>query len=211
MNFVSWTLAWEWLFYFIAFLLFKFAKYFDIKYFYVIFILILISLFIYMFNKKLETYRFIGFYLGCLIFLLHFNLKNKYLQIISLVSILAQIFMFGYFNQYMISSDFKLLYYIVFDIMVSIFLITLLCQETFLKVIFKSKLLVFLGKISYSFYLTHAMIGIYFSTIFLKNYHFNYFINAVITFIFSVIIAAIFFLITERPYFIYKSAKKNAN
>jgi exopolysaccharide production protein ExoZ len=210
-NFVSWTLAWEWLFYLIAFILFKTKNLFDFKYFYilVISIFILITLFINSIYKQYELFRFVGFYLGCLIYLFNFKIKNSIVHYLSFIFILLQIFFFGYFNESLMTGTFKMLYYFIFDIFVSIFIITLLNQESSLKFIFESKPFLFLGKISYSFYLTHAMIGIYFSTLLTNYFHLNFLFSCISAFHISILVASLFFLIAERPYFLYKSRKRN--
>jgi peptidoglycan/LPS O-acetylase OafA/YrhL len=211
-NFVSWTLAWEWLFYLIAFLLFKINKLFDFKYFHILIISLLIisTIFLNLLYIDYEIYRFVGFYSGCLIYLLNLKIKNKIIHFISFIIILLQIFTYGYFNESLMSGTFKILYYFIFDIFVSIFLITLLHQDSFLKLAFQSKSFLFLGKISYSFYLTHAMIGIYFSTLLTKYFHFNSYISCLSAFLTSIFVASLFFIISERPYFVYKSRKRNA-
>jgi exopolysaccharide production protein ExoZ len=210
-NFVSWTLAWEWLFYLIAFLLFKINKLFNFKYFHILIISILIisTVFLNLLNIDYEIYRFVGFYLGCLIYLTNIKINNRYVHYISFTIILLLITAYGYFNETLMSGSFKILYYFIFDIFVSIFLVTLLHQESYLKYIFQSKPFLFLGKISYSFYLTHAMIGIYFSTLLTNYFHFNFYISCLSALLISIFISSLFFIISERPYFVYKLRKRN--
>lgn len=211
MNFVSWTLAWEWLFYFIAFFIYKIDKFFRSNIFLIIifFLLIFSTILCSFFYKNYQIIRFAGFYLGCLIYLLNLNYRSKMQLYISFTFIFLQILLFGYISEKYLNTTIKIFYYLIFDIFVCILLIGLLKLESFIKNIFKSTPFLFLGKISYSFYLTHAMIGIYISTFLTNYFHLNSFISCINAFLFSILIASIFFIITERPYFIYKSSKKN--
>lgn len=211
MNFVSWTLAWEWLFYFIAYFVLKLKKFVEFNNFFntTLITLVIITISASIFSQNFEIVRFVGFYLGCLIYVYSLKIRNTYIQYISFGIILFQIFIYGYLLPQIQSWYFKHSFYLFFDFNVSVFLIALLHQETFLKNIFQSKPLLFLGKISYSFYLTHALIGIYFSTKLTNIFQLNFYMSCIITVLISIFIAALFFLISERPYFIYKLKKRN--
>ena len=214
-NYVSWSLGWEWLFYSIILFtayLFKRKKKTSL---FILFLITGINVFFSYYIKPQnvilpEPLRFSGFLLGCVLSEYFSYLKNKvfyYLGYISIAIVFLLCLYKGMYQNYIISNDIKLgLYYLFFDIWVCFLIAFLLNYKSFLSKLFELKMIRIFGQISYTFYLTHSLIGIPISkSIYNKvNNIPTMLISYLITIIVTFIISSFLFYFTERNYLLNK-------
>ena len=203
-NYVSWSLGWEWVFYFLIILIF----YFRFRAF-----IFLFCLFILLLHYKLLSFipffRFCAFFIGCLVSILNnninYNINLNNPGKISFFLIIVSIFSFGYLVSFLNSSNTIIIsFYLFFDILVAFLLLHLLNSKSYIIKFFSYKPFIIIGRISYSIYLTHAMLGIYFSEVLYKYFHYNILFHYIVTVLLTLLISSIFFILIERPYFTYK-------
>lgn len=136
--------------------------------------------------------------------LAHLANRVSWLQVILFISILFA----EHRVEYLLPSSAGGWIRIVFAVPLVILVALLLDQTTCLSRIFRSKWLVFLGTISYSIYLSHALIihlaeRLFIPTDFLTNAAY-----IVLTFLVDVGVASLLFWLLERPYFLRKTGEQ---
>lgn len=156
---------------------------------------------------------YLGFILGCLLSYISVNKKIN-IKKITLGFLLLIALFFGSYPYYqgndsiynIISLKFGgLNNFTLFHTLGGALLVFVIVNFKTLQNIFSSKIMVFLGKISFSLYLVHFLfINSLGSYIFVKtvnnfNYHISFLISFIITFSFSVIIACIFYIAIDAP------------
>lgn len=156
---------------------------------------------------------YLGFILGCLLSYISINKKIDIKKITLKFLLLIALF-FGSYPYYqgsdsiysIISLKFGgLNNFILFHTLGGALLVFIIVNLKALQNVFSSKIMVFLGKISFSLYLVHFLfINSLASYIFIKtvpyfNYHISFLISFIITFSFSVVVACIFYTIIDSP------------
>lgn len=232
-NFVTWSLSYEILFYLIAGLwLINYHKYKSKNL--LIFFISLIGLEIfYLITPKsfydgsdwlrLPDVRFIGLFVGAAFAMFYespfFTNAQKYLPALSLFAILACIVNWSpilhefWAIKLGLSTIYSNIYYGMYSILFGILCLSM-CTTRYrnpLQWFFKIRVLRCLGIISYSLYLSHAIFGIPIAFRFIEkhnniqNYPSAYLISLAI----SIVIACFLFNFLEKPYFISKKHKTN--
>lgn len=96
----------------------------------------------------------------------------------------------------------------VWIVPLSLFILTLLDHESVSSKIFSNKLLVFFGTYSYALYLVHSFVIGWAQNFISQNTPFIRLALTILVFIISIALSWILHYLLERPYFIYRSAKK---
>lgn len=225
LNFVTWSLGWEWLFYITMFLTFQLQRKLGKNY--ILYICMAVILFILLITHFLvqsnflgqpinfslpEPGRFCSFYIGIFIATIH---KNKTLFLcrfrcmpIALVSLTALIYIFSVYWNSIISQSYLLsnLYFILVSLSYGSILLALLVQpfsNILIRRALESTPLRIIGQVSYSFYLIHVCFGIHLTNrIFGSSVDslFEIILYYLIAFLISFIAASLLFFIFERPY-----------
>ena len=167
----------------------------------------IILIFTFFYQDENKYYRFVGFYFGILVCLFPIKILNKQLGILFLLNLFFLILIYGKFVENF-SNKFTLpLFYIFFDLNIYLLINHAFSNDTIVKSIFQNKFFFFLGKISYSFYLVHSLLGVFFAKIFIMQLGFpiSNILSYLIAFIFCIIFASILYIISERPYFYFKN------
>lgn len=196
---VTWSLAYEWLFYFslpiLSLLILKFR---NSSIIYVI-SFILIVLFFYIRGFKSEDYFCYGFISGCIpAILIRFDkvqilFKKKYSSFISDISIVLSL----YFITLHKSIN-------VYTLFLSTLIFTLIVLNGSLFGLLKLKTVRFLGDLSYSIYLFHGII-LFFTFRYIMGIDFS---RSLSSFQYSLVIFALTPVVVATSYFVYRNIEK---
>lgn len=217
-NYVSWSLAWEWIFYILLITACILTKKNINKSVLIISTILLINfLFSYVIKQQTlvipDALRFSGFYMGCLLSQHYKKLAKPFLKYFGIVSFFG-LFLFSFLwskHATFIASNklFYGLYFVCIDIMAAMVINLLLNFESILKLLLSSKPFRMLGQISYTFYLSHSFVINAIAPASRATNIYSMISMYVLILAFTVIIASFLFYLTERNYFTAKSIKTN--
>lgn len=216
-NYVTWSLGWEWIFY-VALLLIAVVSSHKVRLSFILigaFVAVNFFAQYYWKNPNIlipDTFRFSSFFIGCAVAAIRINYPVKHsrrtLDVVSVTSLVLLVGFSGIWGAYcaliQASNVMRSSYYFLVGSVAAVLLYSLLSGESFMSKLFSLKILRVLGEMSYSFYLTHAMIGIPFAQHFtgtVSNVHgmvVAYFVTIVVT----AVISAFVYYCTERGYFL---------
>lgn len=214
-NYVAWTLAWEWLFYLLLVLIARLTGRNKRKAILLVGVVFCI-LFIFSYVVKQsfleipDALRFSGFLIGCLVSELHSKLRSSIFQSLgwaSLPAIFLASYLWGGWAADISREPVLLgLFYLVVDIAAASLLIFLLNFRSVYRSIFEWKGLRVVGQISYTFYLSHTLLGIPISNQIFPVYHSVYrmLLSYLITLVVTFVISSFLFYLTERQYLVRK-------
>lgn len=147
--------------------------------------------------KLFNYYRYDCVAFGCLIAVMHFNSNKVFMAINKLHALAAIVLIYIMFKNLTINSYDYFPFAICFGVIISYFV----KEETTFK---SPKWLIYIGTISYSLYLTHEIVVVYFVNLDFdkKSMPLTY----IICLIFAIILASIIYYIIEKPFMdLYKS------
>jgi len=226
-NYVTWSLGWEWLFYFLIFIVFSISKRKSDRYLISLIAALGILAFIFQWlaAPKLEIFRliipdagrFLAFFVGVLVALIESGMKpliSRHIRVLCITSIIALLIillmslLWTYKDEVIQQNNiWRNSFFITVSLCFGLILLRVVTIKGTLNQILEFKPFRMLGQISYSFYLVHAIIGIPLS---LQIFPFiDTFQKMIISYIVSILVT--FFLATfifyyfERPYLLKKS------
>lgn len=231
LNFVTWSLGWEWLFYITIYATFKIFKNLSEIYLLCVYTLTMsvILLAFHLINQNYflannapivfpEPGRFAGFYVGILVAifekkpLLHQCWKGAYTYI-ALLALLSLILLFSIAWNSVISQSYILsnVFFIAISFSYGAILLAFLIKappKSLIREALQSIPLRIIGQVSYSFYLIHVCTGLHFTNKIFGaaiNNIFGIFLYYLTAFLISFLVASLLFFIFERPYMIQKN------
>lgn len=160
--------------------------------------------------------RFCGFFFGAALAKLYMEksfLWNKFQKIFPYILITTLVLLIFWKNIWEPSyyRSWRILYYLVLDSLFFILIASMLTKSNhFIKRVCTTFSIRIVGSISYSFYLVHGVIGIPLGLKVMEYIHFNNIISVllfyVFSFIFTFLVATLLFHFFEKPYFTRKRA-----
>lgn len=214
-NYVSWSLGWEWLFYFqillIGFVPKTLRKCYPIIAFVLLVVLILVPKTKYI---AWPDIRFLNFLWGCIVAEYSDHMKGlvyKILDSISLPYIIFSGFVWSkYCNTIQSSQLLNYSFFLSNGLMAAFLINGIVNSFSIYDKALSIKPLRIIGQISYTFYLMHSKICIPIATsIYGARGEKTLIVSYIISIIFTFIVSTIFYALVERNYFLHK-VNKNA-
>jgi peptidoglycan/LPS O-acetylase OafA/YrhL len=212
-NIITWSLAWEWIFYFIIF--FSVALFKRLSDFIHIFICLMISGLVSILNRHgvipeyIEFGRFTGFSFGILLSILISNREKlrlkqimAFLFPIALLGIPFSQVYWSFNHNEIVASPIYGFYFIYVDAFFTIITFYLMTNKGLIYRFFNNICFRFVGKISYSFYLIHIFtIDFVLRTMPRATEAKDLLLTYICSLFFTILISAMSYLLFERIYF----------
>lgn len=148
-------------------------------------------------------FRIIDFLLGILLYEIYLNLKKnnkillKYATVLELLTVSIFILFFSFHNAIPLAYRYSCYYWLPIALIILIFSF----QGGDISKLLSGKYFIYLGEISYSFYMLHILVIYYFSQL-NNSYRLfeNYYLFNILLLVFSIFISAVSFEIIEKPF-----------